>query len=155
MYWIAHRGNLTGPNPARENSPDYILEAIARGVDVELDVWWSEGAFYLGHDQPQYEIESEFLQKYREQFWCHAKNAPALARLLALQMHVFSHDVDPVVLTSQAVPWVYPGQPIDEISICVMPERVAEEVYTIEQLKGCRGICTDYIERYQVLLGDC
>lgn len=156
MRWIAHRGNLTGPNPARENAPDYILAALASGFEVEVDVWWSDGAFYLGHDAPVYQVDSSFFEENRERFWCHAKNAAALSRLLysCKGVHVFSHDLDPVVLTSQAIPWAYPGQPLDAYTICVMPERVAAGVYTLEQLKGCRGICSDYIKRYQALLAD-
>jgi hypothetical protein len=37
--WIAHRGNTRGPNPEKENHPDYILQAIREGFDVEIDVW--------------------------------------------------------------------------------------------------------------------
>ena len=33
---ISHRGNLDGLNPERENSPDYIDEAISKGYDVEM-----------------------------------------------------------------------------------------------------------------------
>ena len=38
MIYIAHRGNIRGPNPERENSPDYIDEAIQSGYYVEVDV---------------------------------------------------------------------------------------------------------------------
>ena len=37
--WIAHRGNTRGPNPEKENQPEYILQAINEGFDVEIDVW--------------------------------------------------------------------------------------------------------------------
>ena len=54
MKIISHRGNLTGPNPIRENSIDYIEEAIAEGFDVEVDLWVDDNECYLGHDDPQY-----------------------------------------------------------------------------------------------------
>jgi len=38
MKLISHRGNLFGPNPTNENNPDYILNAIELGYDVEIDV---------------------------------------------------------------------------------------------------------------------
>ena len=37
MIRIAHRGNFAGINRDRENSPDYIEEAIAAGYNVEVD----------------------------------------------------------------------------------------------------------------------
>ena len=37
--WIAHRGNTRGPKPEKENDPEYILQAINEGFDVEIDVW--------------------------------------------------------------------------------------------------------------------
>ena len=37
MHLIAHRGNISGPNPKRENTPEYIEEAIEKGFDV---VYW-------------------------------------------------------------------------------------------------------------------
>ena len=40
MKLIAHRGNIDGPNPERENSPEYIEEALKAGYDVEVDVWY-------------------------------------------------------------------------------------------------------------------
>ena len=40
MIFISHRGNLEGPNPERENNPDYISEALERVYSVEVDVWY-------------------------------------------------------------------------------------------------------------------
>ena len=57
IYLIAHRGNLTGKNPEKENHPDYIDEAIDCGYDVEIDVWDDSGKLVLGHEVPQYEID--------------------------------------------------------------------------------------------------
>jgi hypothetical protein len=38
-----------------ENKP-IILKAIKLGYDVEIDIWVIDGAFYLGHDEPQYNV---------------------------------------------------------------------------------------------------
>jgi hypothetical protein len=56
MILISHRGNISGPNPEQENHPDYIWAAIQAGYDVEVDVWFENGKFMLGHDEPQYEF---------------------------------------------------------------------------------------------------
>jgi glycerophosphoryl diester phosphodiesterase len=52
MKIISHRGNLDGAVWQRENTMLYILEALARGFDVEIDVWLSNGVLRLGHDGP-------------------------------------------------------------------------------------------------------
>lgn len=140
MRFISHRGNLYGPAFEKENHPDYIREALHSGFDVEIDVWWVDNCFYLGHDLPMHKIDVEFLKQ--EGLWCHAKNHSALIALLNIGVHVFSHDKDPVVLTSRGIPWAYPGSEIDQYTVCVMPERAN---YTPDQLKNCYGICSDYI----------
>ena len=38
MIFISHRGNISSKNTNRENSPEYIDEAIGQGFDVEIDV---------------------------------------------------------------------------------------------------------------------
>ena len=60
MILISHRGNLSGPNPNRENSKEYILEALDKGYSVEIDVWLVKDKIYLGHDNPEYEINIDF-----------------------------------------------------------------------------------------------
>ena len=37
MFLISHRGNLNGPNIKDENNPDYIMEALSKDFDVEID----------------------------------------------------------------------------------------------------------------------
>lgn len=148
MYWIAHRGNLYGPNPDHENSPDYILKALLKGFDVEIDVWFIEedGTWWLGHDKPQYIVSLDFLRAPR--LWIHAKSFRTLIEVLKYkELHVFSHENDPVVLTSRAIPWVYPGYKISAESIAVMPETVPL-AYTSQELSTCGGICSDYIVEY-------
>ena len=57
MILISHRGNIDGVKPTKENSPEYILEAISLGYDVEIDVWKVDGKWFLGHDEPEYAIQ--------------------------------------------------------------------------------------------------
>ena len=49
MIFIAHRGN--------------IKEALDAGYFVEVDVWLQNEKNFLGHDDPQYEVELSFLEK--------------------------------------------------------------------------------------------
>lgn len=137
MINISHRGNISGPNPERENHPTYILEA-AENFDVEIDVWFVNNKFYLGHDQPQYEIALEFLQNYR--FWVHCKNIEGLPKLLQKGIHCFWHQTDDVTLTSQGYIWTYPGKQLVEGSIAMIFDR---DISTIKN--KCAGICSDFI----------
>jgi hypothetical protein len=136
---IAHRGNTDGPS-AWENKPEHVLAALSKGFDVEVDVWLIEGKIYLGHDDPDYEIEASFLKDTR--FWCHAKNIAALDLMMKMGVHCFFHNVDDVVLTSKGFLWTFPGKILFSNSVCVMPELHAptDSVFY--------GICTDHATKY-------
>ena len=71
MIWIAHRGNINQREPKLENHPDYLMAAIEKGFDVEVDVWLVENHWFLGHDEPQYKVEASFLA--HSSMWLHAK----------------------------------------------------------------------------------
>lgn len=146
MIYIAHRGNTQGPNPEKENHPDYILDAVQQGFDVEVDVWVINGKFLLGHDAPQYEVGREFL--LNDSFWHHAKNIQAFYQLNKMRpnylINCFFHDTDAAVLTSGGWLWTYPGKELTSDSIAVMPERVPD--WDISQ---AYGICTDFPIKYQ------
>jgi hypothetical protein len=143
MKLIAHRGNINGPDPNRENTPYYILEAILSGYNVEADVWFDNGTFVLGHDSPQYEISEEFLTQ--KSLWIHCKNINALSKLIENpKCNCFFHDTDDVVLTSKNYLWTYPGKLLYSSSICVLPE-LSEPC----DISNVAGICSDFIGRYK------
>ena len=142
MILISHRGNLNGPNEDRENSPYYIMEAIAEGYDVEVDLWWVDGKVYLGHDEPQYEVSDEWLGERIDKLWVHCKNVDSLNWIRNTSLHYFWHEQDTLTLTSKNHMWVYPGkQPIIG-SIAVMPEIHNDDI------SKCLGVCSDFIKRY-------
>jgi hypothetical protein len=143
MILISHRGNIDGPNPARENSPYYIMETIIMGYEVEIDMWWIDGRIYLGHDEPQYEISDEWLGDKIDKLWVHCKNIELLNWIRNTTLHYFWHENDTITLTSKNYIWTYPGkQPIIG-SIAVLPE-----IYN-DNITRCRGICSDYIKNYK------
>ncbi len=139
--FISHRGNLLGKIPEFENHPEYIKIALGYNFDVEIDLWWLDG-FYLGHDFPQYKINCEFLDNKR--LWINCKNIEALTncRRCEKKMNYFFHDVDKAVLTSCGFIWTYPGEPVSEHSVMVLPE-VAR--YSAEDFDVCYAICSDNI----------
>jgi len=143
MKYIAHRGNLNGPNPADENKPEYLLSAVSKGFHIETDLWVIEGRLYLGHDEPQYEIEPAFLLGIKDKLFCHCKNINALYYILENHSDIecFSHNEDECVLTSKGHIWNYPGKQLTTLTICVMPERVNQTISN-----ACFGVCSDFVE---------
>lgn len=145
MLLIAHRGCIDGPNETRENSPDFILEAIQLGFDVEIDVNVVGSDIMLGHDRPQYKIEVSFLKN--SHLWCHAKNLEALGFLLSNGIRCFWHQEDDYTITSDGYIWAYPGRAIlHDRCVIVLPESAN---YTNLELSQAMAICTDYPIKYQ------
>ena len=69
MILISHRANLDGKNPKTENSPDAIDAAISLRYDVEVDVWYDNGKWFLGHDKPTYAIGFDWLAMRDKRLW--------------------------------------------------------------------------------------
>ena len=145
MVLISHRGNLTGPNPQRENSQEYIQEALNEGFDIEIDVWVIDNKIYLGHDEPQYNVEEIWLQLYKKHLWIHCKNIEAIT-YFSNKLKIFNyfwHQEDTLTLTSKRYIWAYPGKQPIKNSIAVMPE-----IYN-DNTSICLGVCSDYIKNYK------
>ena len=79
--------------------------------------------------------------------YVHCKNIQALHYILYKNddIECFFHDSDECVLTSKRNIWTFPGKLLTDKSICVMPERVKDNNY---YLNNCIGICTDYVSKY-------
>ena len=150
MILISHRGNINGKDESRENSPDYIDEAIAEGYDVEVDVWMTEDGFlYLGHDEPQYRITQHWLDERIDKLWIHCKSFDAMRWFTLIdRFNHFWHQEDDFTLTSRGVIWTYPGKELTPKSICVLPEKYLEKWWRYD-FKECLGICSDYISKYK------
>lgn len=139
---ISHRGNINGKILERENHPDYIDDAIKLFYDVEVDIWSVDGYIFLGHDNPQYKINIDWLQSRLDKLWIHCKNIQALEFFSGSQFNYFWHDTDIVTLTSHRYMWVYPGKQPIKNSIAVLPEIYNDDV------SECMGVCSDYILNY-------
>ena len=143
MILISHRGNIDGKKSTLENNPEYVESALVLGYDVEVDVWYDKG-FWLGHDAPEYKIESIFLTSNSSRLWCHAKNLEAMVEMKKYpELNYFWHQDDDVTLTSKGYLWAYPGKQPLKNSIAVMPE------INNDKISECEGICSDYISKYR------
>lgn len=152
MIFISHRGNLNGKIPSRENTKSYINEALSAGYHVEVDVWYIDNKWYLGHDKPTDNVDEDFLltRNATPSLWLHCKNVEALANLTYYRNYVgfpnfFTHDSDPYTLTSNGFIWAYPGKQLCNHSICVLPELAS---YSRDEISICCGVCSDYITGY-------
>jgi hypothetical protein len=145
MILIAHRGNTNGKFESWENEPTYIDQAISKGVDVEVDVWYINYILFLGHDKPQY---GENLRWYRDRItklWIHCKNIEALIYFKELgdNFNYFWHENDVATLTSHGYIWAYPNKISIKNSIACMPE-----IHNTDVSQNL-GICSDFILNYK------
>jgi len=145
MILIAHRGNYKGRDVLKENTKDYIMEAVMAGYDVEIDVWYNDGKYYLGHDGPGEEIPLSFMEQ--SCMWVHAKNLPAYVMLFRdPNVHVFWHDKDEFTFTSKGIKWAYSGV-ITYDGIMVMPDNSLDICYKIKSGQIVPlGVCSDNFE---------
>jgi len=148
MILISHRGNIEGRNPERENSPDYIIEAIDQDFNVEIDLWGSGGSLYLGHEpRPNcaYQISEEWL--INKPLLIHCKNLDALNSCRKnRRLNFFFHNEDDFAVST--VGWVISHSKIGHVkdAICMLPE-----IHGIAKhsLNICAGVCSDIISFYK------
>jgi glycerophosphoryl diester phosphodiesterase len=146
MILIAHRGNLSGPNPTQENKPEYIQQALDEGYSVEIDLRMKDDVLFLGHDYAQYEVDEEFLDKYSGRLWVHCKDAKAFTRALQLNLNCFWHNTDDYTMTSYGYVWCFPSkEPVGKMSVTVLPELYAD-VSEIDKEKVF-AVCSDYVSK--------
>jgi hypothetical protein len=141
MILISHKGNLEGPNPSRENHPDYIKRALWYEFHVEVDVWMIKDKWFLGHDGPEYPVEYRFLNDSR--FYLHCKNLESLTYLATsekTECDFFAHGNDNWVLTGKGRLWTYPREATGPNSIIVDFSKDA-----VKNHSGIYGLCADYL----------
>lgn len=149
MRLISHRGNINGKQPHLENEPKYVNDALKKGYDVEIDLWFVDGFFWLGHDKPQYEIALNWLTRRSNHLWVHCKDIKTIEELKHLEetlgykeLNYFYHQTDDVTITSKGYIWAFPGKQPLKYSIAVQPERYDDDV------SKCYGVCSDFISKF-------
>lgn len=155
MKLIAHRGNINGPNSALENAPSYIDQAIKLGFNVEIDIRYIESKFYLGHDEPQYEVSMSWLVERNNFLWIHCKDLRSLEVFSnsLINFNCFWHESDQYTLTSSGYIWSSPNQSYNFNSVIVMPEvsdliKFDDSGNIIDMSNyNCFAVCSDYVSR--------
>lgn len=144
MKIISHRGNIRGPVLGKENRPSYIDCAIGNGYDVEIDVRSIDGELWLGHDEPQYKINHNWLGKRRNYLWLHCKNIEAAVECWAY--HSFCHTNDPFTYTTIGKIWLHDlSMKID--SNVIIPLIDKDDIVGLTDttcFDNAFAVCTDY-----------
>ena len=150
MKIISHRANLNGTESWLENKPEQIDRCINLGYDIEVDLRYDSlvKTFWLGHDEPQYKVDWEWIYNRNKHLWIHCKNITCLYELTKNKnsgCQYFWHQNDDFTLTNNNFIWTYPGKSLTAKSILVMPEWNTK-INDFNSLKkiNCHGICTDY-----------
>lgn len=160
MRIISHRGNLTGREPEKENTVEAIEKALSLGYDVEIDMWYSEGSYWLGHDGPDRKFDLNKLYEWckKGNVYLHCKNPTAIQMFIKEKarhisnVYPFFHDKDPCILLDDNVIWVHPTavkdfQKIPENCIAVLPNCKSLLILSDDiVLTKFFGVCTDYPE---------
>ena len=151
---ICHRGNLL-KHYSDENDPDVLDLRVENGYDVECDVWYYKEELWLGHDEPEHVVTIEWLDSPRK--LVHAKDGKTFEYLLeqnglrGLDLHIFYHTTEDYILTNKGVIIAYPGKPLLEGSLCMMPERAT---YSLEERKKLFFLCSDSKDGYTTYFSD-
>jgi len=139
---ISHRGNIRGPVPDKENRPSYVDCAIGNGYHVEIDIRLINDELWLGHDEPQYKVDHNWLDKRRHYLWLHCKNIEAAKECWSY--HSFCHTSDPFTYTSTEKIWLHDlSMRIDSNTIIPLIDKDEVESF-ISVSENPFGICTDY-----------
>lgn len=135
MIIISHRGNLNGVDSSSENKPDFIVQTLDLGFDVEVDLRLHNDKLYLGHDEPDYRVDLNFLKQ--SGVWVHAKNKEVIPLLRnEKDIHWFWHETDQLTLTSRGYVWCFPGHEIEGGIMVDHGQDVQPEI-------NIAGVCTD------------
>ena len=153
MHFISHRGNINGKDVEKENHPDQVLYCLNKGYEVEIDVWYIDNKFYLGHDSPQYHVSLNLLMNTK--LWAHCKNVEALTRVCGITtINAFYIDKEAFTLTTNRYIWSGPGCDCyypPHRTICAIPEdeRWKKDQVELDRIVNFAGICSDNIYNYR------
>lgn len=145
MIIISHRGNINGPVPGKENRPSYIDAALGLGYEVEVDLRYIDGEFWLGHDEPQYKINESWMELRKEKIWYHCKDIYSALELTKKEnkFKFFCHSQDEFVITSRNKLWVHDlTKTINEC--CIIPLLGVSEIYNYNN-NIPYAVCSDYV----------
>lgn len=145
MKIISHRGNYDRIRPDRENKPSYIDTTLSMGYDVETDIRFIDGKFYLGHDNSETIVNEKWILDRKDGLWFHCKDLYSAQRFRDMNCGIkyFCHSSDSFVLVSTGHLWVHDlNLQLDEN--CIIPLLDVESIENFYTDKVF-AICTDFV----------
>ena len=147
MILISHRGNVDSIQSERENTKEYILEAIERGFYVEIDVWMKNGSLFLGHDNPENEVSVDWLNRFGNKLFIHSKNYSAFCYFMyenSVSIPTFYHTIeDHVIIGNTNLVWSHNLKECNERSIIPLLDK--ESIKEINKYSNVYGVCSDFV----------
>ena len=145
MKIISHRGNYNGVYPDRENKPSYIDTTLSMGYDVEVDIRYINGEFYLGHDTPNTLVSKKWILNRKDNIWFHCKDLSSTQEFIKMNdgIKYFCHSNDSYVLTSTNHIWVHDLK-LELDDKCIIPLLDVDSIEKYDN-RPVYAICTDYI----------
>lgn len=151
--FISHRGNLENKITSDENRPDVLDRRIRQGYQVELDVWVRDTSYWLGHDEPQYEVSFDWLMKDLGKKYIHCKDGPTFEHMLirsgreGYNPNLFYHTNEDYALTTRRYVITHPCETLLEGSINMMPEMAS--IKRNEEREKAYAVCSDAIRNWK------
>jgi len=145
MILISHRGNINSINLERENTQEYIDEAINSGYHVEIDLYCHEDKLWLGHDTPDTIVQSQWLVDRADKLFVHAKNHMALEYFLYnTNIPVFYHTIEAHVLIGNTS-LIWSHDIANATSNSIIPLLSAKDFEKRCDFEHVHGICSDFV----------
>lgn len=139
---ISHRGKIENSKYS-ENTLDALKECLDMGISVEIDVMKKDEKFYMGHDNPDIEIDVSEIDF--DGVYIHMKS-PNIIDLKNADL--FFIENDPYALTRKNKIWTnYNNKEYSQDSIMCSAELVGKkfdlkEIYS--WANKAFGVCTDF-----------
>lgn len=137
---ISNNGNLDGINQEKENTPEYIINALNKGFDVKINVSYKNGNYYL---KENYQINFNFLRE--EKLWIQCNDLETLQNLNSLLTYsnLFYLENSPTLTKSDFIWLPSLTKPINNKTILYLPE-LDWNYYNDGELFTAKAICTNY-----------
>ena len=140
MLYISNKGNLSGKDPKKENTVEYLLEAVQAGYCIKTDLWVIKGRLVTGTDFPAHGINLEKFEK--DKLLIQARNLPALLFLLENGYHCFCRESDDIVLTNKNFVLSFNNSLIPKCIVMNPEENI------VSDWNNYLGLCSDFISGY-------
>tara|TARA_R110000772_G_scaffold249530_1_gene363778 strand:- start:18401 stop:18871 length:471 start_codon:yes stop_codon:yes gene_type:complete len=146
---ISNKGNTEGSYADKENTPDYVLDALKKGYNVKIDIWLDDGQLRLYTNKPDAKISEMFLCNQYMFLWIQCKNIESFQYLMMYKsfLNFFYNEIDNFSLTSQRYIWTK-AQGSDKLGVRSVIECNSAKEYAKEiKDQSIYGVCSNNFEK--------